>query len=156
MSKCSLDTHGLNHECYLYTSYLIEWGADRYVVDKYREAHTVSEILRNSHQKRLDKVLVAISLKHRFLTKLVDVYTRVLYPTCLVRKKWILLLGILESYGPSHLYFEVPDKGGKGRLYLRLMSNGFKFIVFLAISVVTLMPVHVACLLQQEYLIRKL
>ncbi len=155
MSKCSLDTHGLEQECYLYTSYLIEWGADRYVVDKYREAHTVSEIFRNSGYQRLDTVLVAISLKQEFLTKLVDVYTRMFYPTCIVRKKWILLLGILESYGPTHSYFETTENGGKPRLYLRMILRGCQFIVFLGISVITLMPVHITCTVQDKYFINK-
>ena len=155
MGKGSLDTHGLEQECYLYTSYLIEWGADRYVVDKYREAHTVSEIFRNSEYQRLDTVLVAISLQQRFLTKLVDVYTRIVYPTCLVRKKWILLLGILETYGPSHSYFEITDSGGKARLCLRALAKGLEFIVLAAISIVVLMPVHVACAVQQKYFMRK-
>jgi len=148
------NTHGLDQECCLYTSYLINWGADKYVCEKYHEAHALSSGLREGN-KKLDSLLVAISLKHGFLTKLVDVYTRIVYPTSLVRKKWILLLAILESYGPSHLYFENADNDGRGKLYLRVAGKGLKFIVLLVISMVALMPVHAACAVQEICFMRR-
>jgi len=155
MNRGEVDIRGHVRECSIYTSYLVNWEADQYVLEKYHEAHTVSEILRHSDHKKLDTILVAISLRRRVHTKLVDVYTRMFYPTCIVRKKWILLLGILESYGPTHSYFETTENGGKSRLYLRMILSGCQFIVLLGIAVITLMPVHITCTLQEKYFINK-
>ncbi|MCG3160271.1 MAG: hypothetical protein JMDDDDMK_01340 [Acidobacteria bacterium] len=59
-----------------------------------------------------------------------------------MRRKWILLLAILESCAPTHKYFDGPDAGGKTRLAARLLWQGLVFILAFGLSVVLLMPAH--------------
>lgn len=135
----------LDRECHVYTSYLMDWQPDRYVLDKYRDGHNVSEVFRNAPYKMMDMILVSISSRHPFLARFADVYTRVFYRSAVIRKKLILLLSILESSSASHSYYDIPDRHQKTGLFLRMLAKGLRFVFLLGLSVLLLMPIHAVC-----------
>ena len=151
MNKKRADVHDLSRECKVYVSYLVDWIPDNYVLDKYQEANEISEVLRICDGKGLDRMLVAISASHRFLTRLVDVYTRVFYPNALVRRKWIVLLAILESTAASHQYFESPDQDGTAWFYFRMVAKGAEFMVLLGVSVVLVISLQIGSWIRSSF-----
>lgn len=138
-----MDMGALNHECRIFTYYLINQLPNSYVVEKYREAHSRSRIVRELEASRFDILLLRLAARGGFLTKLVDSYTRIVRPASVIRTKWVVLLGILETCAPSHLHFESPDTISRLGLYLRIVQRGVTFLASACLSLAVLGPVDV-------------
>lgn len=137
-----MNDRALDRECRAFSAYLIKQRPTDYAMAKYREAHDVSRIVERDEERFLDRMLVSVAVAHPIGAKLVDAYTAIFYKKSAVRRKWILLLAILESCAPTHKYFDGPDAGGKTRLAARLLWQGLVFILAFGLSVVLLMPAH--------------
>jgi hypothetical protein len=91
---------------------------------------------------RFDRFLLNVSIRHTLTTKLVDSYTSIFFKTCTVRRKWILLLAILESCAPSHEHFDSPDSRSKSLVLMSILWKMAGFLITLCVSIVLFTPFH--------------
>ncbi len=132
----------LDRECLAFSDYLVGQRPNDYVLAKYRDAHDTSGIIGLAEKRFLDRFLIGVATTHPIGAKLVDAYTSIFYKKSAVRRKWILLLAILESCEPTYKYFDLPDTGGRFSLSVRLLWHVLGFILALSLSVILIMPAH--------------
>ena len=132
----------LDHECVTFSRYLMKQTPNSYVVNKYCEAHIGTSFLASAESSLFDRLLLRISAIHPLLAKLVDSYTSIFLKSAAVRKKWILLLAILESCAPTFQYFDVPDSSSKIMFFARITWEGVVFVVCLCLSTIIFMPLR--------------
>jgi len=137
-----MNDRALDRECLAFSAYLVKQRPGDYAMAKYREAHDVSRIVERNEDRFLDRLLVGVAVAHPIGARLVDAYTAIFYKKSSVRRKWILLLAILESCAPTHKYFDGPDAGGRVWLTARLLWQGLIFAVAFGLSVILFMPAH--------------
>jgi hypothetical protein len=89
-----------------------------------------------------DKRLLAVSRWRPAGARLVDTYTAVIFRKSIVRKKWILLLAILESCAPTHRHFESPDMRASGAILAGILVKLLLFTITLAVSILLFLPAH--------------
>ena len=140
----------LDRECLAFSAYLIGQRPNEYVMEKYRDAHASSGIIGPNEKPFLDRFLIGLAAVHPIGAKLVDAYTAVFYKKSAVRRKWILLLAILESCAPTYKYFDLPDAGGRLWLAVGLLWRGFGFISAFSLSVILFAPAHLISLLWRK------
>src|SRR5262249_34755461 len=88
----------LNKECEAFSFYLTRQYPNTYVRAKYLAAHQVHPDLQSGYRNNFfDRFLLAISVKSVPLAKMADSYASIFSRGCLLRKKIVLLLAILES-----------------------------------------------------------
>jgi len=143
-----LDTRNLSRECEVFTSYLIKLVPNSYVIDKYRDAHLVTDLRLQHSERGFDKLLVSMASIHPFLTRMVDSYARIVCPATLARKKLILLMAILETCAPTHEKFDLWRQTRKGIAYMRIFENGATFLSNVALSILLLGPLHLVFLVK--------
>ncbi len=132
----------LEHECTVFTYYLIQQDPSDYVLSKYRQAHSIADFACTSETRPFERLLLHVSATHPLLTKLVDAYTAIFLRSSIVRRKWILLLAILESCSPTSRCFDSPESSSKKVLFMGMMGKGVVFLFFLGLSIVLLLPLH--------------
>ena len=152
MLKPNIDAHALSKECELFTCYLINQNPNEYIKEKYCEAHAYLNICGNRESYLFDNYLADVSRKSIFRVQIVDAYSRILFRKSIVRKKLILLMAILESCHPSHLYFDHPDFSYRAISYLKIFQEGFSFILLLFAALVILGPIHLLYAFYQTYI----
>jgi hypothetical protein len=135
----------LDRECRVFTSHLIDREPDEYILARYRDAHEKVHELRLARPSMFDRALIAIASRSSFLARFVDVYTRVFAPHAMVRKKWILLLSLLEVSASTHALFDAPQKKRSVPVALALLAAGVRFSLFLCLSSLAFAPLHAAC-----------
>lgn len=143
MNKQSAELNALDRECLAFSAYLLGQQPNDYVMAKYREAHQTIDIFRRGETAGLDRLFVSLSTAHPLSAKLVDAYTAIFRRKATVRRKWILLLAIMESCSPSHHYFDSPDNGGKAKLAVALLWRGLIFVLAFVVSIIIFMPFHI-------------
>ena len=95
MGDSSSAHNALDHECSVFSRYLIGQPPSVYVLNKYRDAHAKLPSLRDEETEPFDALLIWLACRNPFLTKLVDSYSRVLFKRSRVRTKLVVLLAIL-------------------------------------------------------------
>jgi hypothetical protein len=133
----------LDAECVSFARYLTRQTPTPYVLDKYRDAHGLQSHLNAAWASRFDRALIAVARAHGAGTWLVDAYTAVFRKSALVRRKWVLLVAILESTAPTAAIFEGPDSEHRAALVMRLAARGAAFAIGLALSAVVFLPLQV-------------
>lgn len=131
----------LDKECNRFCYYLIKQMPNKYVVEKYHDAHRVGSI-KQSEISSFDNLLISIALINPFFTKLVDVYTGIFFKASIFRKKLILLIAILESCAPTCYYLDSVTQSGKAMFYVRMSYKTLFFIFSLFVSGIIFMPIH--------------
>lgn len=132
----------LDHECALFTRYVINQIPSDYVVLKYRQAHAVADFVCTAKTSHWDRFLLRLCTRHPVATRFVDTYTSFFSRNAMVRKKWILLLAILESCAPTHNCFDLADDSSNRRVFIGLLANGVLFLLTLCFSSLLLMPIQ--------------
>jgi len=130
----------LGRECAAFARYLTGQVPSAYVLEKYRDAHARCAPLRAT--AAIDRLLLSVARAHGRGAWLVDAYTAVFLKGAVVRKKWVLLVALLESSAPASDYFDAPDPGGRGVLVARLAWKGAAFVLALCLSTVVFLPFH--------------
>ena len=133
----------LARECRALARYLTGQDAPPYVVDKYGDAHARLPHLREG--SGFDRFLVRLAVRHPLLARLADAHTAVFARRAVVRQKWVLLLALLETTGSTAGHFDRPDHGSPGRLALSALGVAVGYAAALALSLVTILPLHAAC-----------
>jgi hypothetical protein len=132
----------LDRECAAFARYLTGQTPSGYVSGKYRDAHARHTRLDTGTAWRFDRLLVSVARANGLGAWLVDAYTAVFLKRALVRRKWILLVAILETTAPTAEIFDVPDSGTRTALIARLAGRGVVFVVGLGLSAIVFLPVH--------------
>ncbi|MDO8281265.1 MAG: hypothetical protein Q7U10_01355 [Thermodesulfovibrionia bacterium] len=137
-----MNSSRLDNECKAFYQYLISGNPDKYVLEKYNNAHTLGSP-GQSGLSNFDKVLLAVAQRGTFFTKLVDVYTTIFFKNAIFRKKLILLIAILESYAPVCYKLDSVTVRSKTIFFIKVFSWFLVFAFSLLIAVVLFMPLHV-------------
>ena len=138
------DDDHLDREGARFVRYLTAQAPTAYVVAKYLEAHAHSEALRRDGRCRFERLLLAVAGAHALGARLVDAYTAIFLKTALVRRKWVLLLAILETCAPTAEYFDEPHDTGRAAVLARLGWQGAMFALTLLLSVLVFTPLRFA------------
>jgi hypothetical protein len=134
-------TADLDGECIAFARYLTGGTPGPYVLEKYRDAHQRHAALR-SGTPIIERALLAAARAAAPGAWLVDAYTAIFLKKAVVRKKWVLLVAILESCAPTADYFDRPDPGGRVAAIARLGGRGILFLVGLVLSMIVFLPIH--------------
>lgn len=135
-----MDSKTLDRECSVFCRYLIGQEPDDYVKGKYREAHRHAALAHVDPSNPLDSFLVKIAGISPWTTKVIDVYARVFRQSSLVRRKLVLLLAILESCAPFHVWLDSVDSNTIPLLFLRLLHRCLTFALLLVVAVLVIFP----------------
>ena len=139
MKAAALDDKTLNQECSVFSIYLIGQPPSEYVKRKYRAAHQTGSLLGAAAQPAED-FLVRVASIGPWSTKIIDGYTRIFRPFSRVRKKLVLLLAILESCAPTHLYLDSADSSSILVLLLRLVNRCLTFVLIVVLGIFLILP----------------
>jgi len=136
----ALQLRVLSRECDALTGYLIGDTPNDYIRDKYIRAHEVSPELVSGEVSALDRLQMAMAVRSRLACRLADSYSSIFSRGCLLRKKIVLLLAVLESAYPTHRHFDEPQSGGRTILLGRLMLQGMTFVAIFILSSIIFLP----------------
>jgi hypothetical protein len=139
MKDTAIELTALDRECSVFCRYLIGQNPNEYVREKYREAHRSRSFSRYNRSKAADGFLVKIARISPWSTQFIDVYSSCFERTSLVRKKLVLLLAILESAAPSHLWLESVDST-IGLIVVKSALRSVTFVMLLLLSFVVIFP----------------
>jgi hypothetical protein len=133
------DDQELAVECEVFAAYLTGLPAGDYVLEKYREAHRTTDLIGPSAPTPFDRFILRFARRGPLCTKLADIYTRWLYRTCVLRRKLLLMLAILECAGTTYRHFEAGQcrtRFGFG-LWLAGRTIGFAACATVAVTLFT-------------------
>lgn len=131
----------LEHECWVFTRYLVGREPTEYVLSKYLDAHRVAPAYatRDTFHRRLLRVARAGPT----FARLADAYARIFARHGVLRKKLILLLAVLETSPPfCHELEQREDVGAVAAL----AAAGVRVVGALAtflVAALVIGPVHV-------------
>ena len=128
-------------ECRHFTRYLVDVDPDDYVCDSYLLANKVrhDEL---TPQTGFDLLLLTISLKHRLLTRAIDVYARFFAHASAVRRRLVTLLAFIESSASTVERHEHPDYAGLAGFVADLAWRSAGLALLLLVAIVILLPVQ--------------
>ena len=129
-------------ECVTFSRYLMGQVPDQYILRKYEEAFGEDRQLSRVISTRFEKMLLSIAIIHPILTHFIDVYSRFFYVDSVVRKRLVLLLAILETWGPSSARLEVNKYTGKIAFILGLIGYAILSGFMLVLAVIVLYPMR--------------
>jgi len=132
----------LNKECEAFSYYLLRQHPNAYVRGKYLEAHQANLDLQAGYRNMFDLFLLAVAVKSVWLAKMADSYSSIFSRGCLLRKKIVLLLAILESTTPTFPYFDLPQSGGRVFLLFRMLGQGLLFAAAFIVSTLLFFPIN--------------
>jgi len=131
----------LGRECARFSRYLIGRSADASVEAKYAAAHEARSELAGP-PGRLDRALERCCRAGTPGIRAADCYTRLFAPSARLRVKLVLLVAILESYGPTFDAFETPNVRGRGGFAVGLAARGILFGVGVLAGLLIVGPAH--------------
>jgi len=135
----------LEAECRSFTRYLIGREPPEYVIGKYLDAHEKSGIF-EVRSDAMNRLLITFSAYHPSLAAVVDAYTTLFFRQAEVRKKWVVLIAILESCSPTDASFDVPDVRDTPSLWGLIVGKAALFVLALLLSMLLILPIHVISL----------
>lgn len=130
----------LEKECEALTFYLIRQSPNDYVRQKYLKAHEINPDLFSSNRGLVDRLQLAVFVRSPRAIKFADCYSSIFSRSCLLRKKTVLLLAILESNSSTYRHFDIPQSGGRAFLFGRMIMQGLVFTTTLAVSTFIFFP----------------
>jgi len=139
MKESVLVRGALDRECTVFCRYLIGQEPNEYVKKKYRTAHQIG-LLRNGRECPADAFLVKIAGIGSWSSKIIDTYTRIFRPFSTVRKKFVLLLAILESCAPADAYLDSVDSSSIPLLLVRFIQRCLTFVCIILVGILLILP----------------
>lgn len=128
----------LERECRAYTRYLTGQWPTEYVVEKYREFHTLAGF----EPEPFDEFLVETSARGPFRARLAASYTSLFYKESAVRKKLVVALAILECSPPFCTKLDAVNRGGAAGAILRMGFGAARYAACLALAAALFTPVR--------------
>lgn len=130
----------IERECEVLTRYLVGHQPGPYVVEKYVEAHRITDSY--SDAGGFGRMLTRIARTHPSLARSADAYARLFAPRSLLRRKLVLLLAILETSAPTYALLDRVDAVSKPRLVLRLAARTTGSVLALLAGTLLLLPMQ--------------
>lgn len=127
----------LERECLSYALYLTGRAPSRYVIEKYLDFHRK---FGHGEIAAFDRLLLSVSARGPFWTRLADSYGSVWRKESIVRQKLVVVLGLLECTPPT---FETLDRvpgGGLAVAVLRMGLGAAAFVASLLIATLLFTP----------------
>ena len=131
-----------NRECAVFCRYLLGTKPTEYVMRKYEEAHKLGCVDDGMTSDPFDRTLTALAKISPVATRIVDSYAAVFFHNCLLRRKLILLLAILESCAPSHSSLDTVDEGPRSLIAVKLVQSACASGFLLLIAILMFVPLH--------------
>ena len=126
-------------ECDAFTRYLIGQPADDYVRATYARGLEALQVPTN----RFDRLLCRWVAGPAFFGRGADFYGRIFRPSGELRKKLVLLLAILESYGGTAAVTDTsPGSAGFVPFAGSMLVQGTLSVLALFVTLPVLMPLH--------------
>ena len=142
-----MEDHALFIECQIFCKYLVQQKPDAYITQKYQQAHQSGNIALPKTDEPFERWLMLVARIHPFMTRLADSYSRLLFPSSIVRKKLVLLVAILESGKHSQEFSDMPEPSTRMTFFARCAFEGFVFVCIACMAVIFLLPIHLGCIL---------
>lgn len=137
-------TSQLERECHTYTQYLIGQTPSPYVVNRYLDFHQKSDAMSGLGLDAFDYFLVRVSARRPFWAGMADSYASVFRKNCVVRKKLVVTLALLECAAPSFEALDEVEGLSLSATVLQLSWRAFRYSFLLCASVVVFTPVRIA------------
>lgn len=132
----------LGRECEVFSGYLIARPPDAYVLAKYAEAHRLAPHYAGG--SRFDRLLVGFAASGMFFAGLADSYACLFARQCILRRKLILLLAILESCAPARGFLDAVEPTPVFLLSLQLLGRGVLFVIRALAAALVFLPLQLA------------
>lgn len=130
----------LERECKRFTKYLINCNPTAYIQEKYLEGHKVSNI--ENDIDCFDTFLINAANRNSFIIQLADIYTSVFYRKAVLRKKFVLLLAIIESHSSICSNIDSISENSKISLFTKTIQKALVFSLLLLLSSVAFFPIR--------------
>jgi hypothetical protein len=128
----------LERECRSFSQYLIGRPPSDYLLGKYIEAHQQGRI--PQPDGAFDSFLVRVAARGPWLARLADSYASRLFRYGSLRKKLVLVLGLLECSPGSFELLDRVESGGFAGTIARLAWRTAAYAAMLALSLVLFVP----------------
>ena len=123
----------LDHECAVFSRYLVGHGPSVSVGAAYVRAHERATELTCSDLSRRERALLSLARRGPARTRAADSFARVFSPAGLLRRKLVCLLAILEVSAPTDAELDTADVGGALEFFLRFAVGGLGFALRIAL-----------------------
>ena len=138
----NLSVSQLERECDVFSRYLLGTRPTSYVVEHYVDFHVRRGIPRSRVAHQFDTLLLRVARASPWCARIADSYASMHYKSASLRKKLVLLLGILECVTPTAQQL---DETRHRNAVVAATSMSIQFLGYfthLAIATVVLGPVH--------------
>lgn len=132
----------IERECRVFTIYLLGLEPDDFIRGKYAQAFGPGQRLNGLTETAFDRLLGRLAAIHPLITQGIDSYARIFFPQSLVRRKLVLVLAILETWGPTTVKTDYVDESSRIGLVLRIMARMIASGLLLVLTTLALGPVH--------------
>jgi hypothetical protein len=133
----------LSAECDVFCRYLADRPAPREVVSAYRRAHECGVVSFDCSGPAIDCALLRIARRSPLLTRAADAYAVTFAKSSLLRRKLVLLLAILESFGETIGAVDTVLPGSRGRWAVGVVAGVGGFAAMLCLVAVALVPLRI-------------
>jgi hypothetical protein len=130
----------LERECRVFGGYLLGREMNPYVLGKYAQAHET--LAWENAPGFFDRLLTGLAARHALATKICDAYARFFSPQCVLRKKLVLLLAILELTPPYYRDIDAVAARSRLMLFAAVVGKGATLAFCLVLAVPVLLPLQ--------------
>ena len=130
----------MERECRVYARYLTGQEVDRYVAGKYAGCHATGRIAEPIDP--FDCFLTDVSVRGPLWTRLADAYASRFRKDCVLRKKLVLTLALLECSPATFEYLEGVSSGSRAGALVRMAGDGMLFAAALPLAILLFFPVQ--------------
>lgn len=136
-----VDPAELERECRRFTPYLCGLPADERLLRNYAQANQARGFA--APGGRFDRLLLRLAVRHHWLTRTCDIYSRFFHRRGVLRKKLVYLLAILEVTAPYHRHFDDIDSRSLAGFALQCGMRGFVSVSCLLFGAIFLLPLQI-------------
>jgi hypothetical protein len=114
---------------------------DTYVIAKYSQGLEAGFEL--SYAPLFDRFVLRLALLQTFFLKIADIYCSLFYKNCILRRKLILLLAILENSPSFSKYIDHTKHISRIVIFRHAIRTISLFPIILSLAVLLFMPFHI-------------
>ena len=136
----NVDPTLIERECRVFTRFLVRASATPYVVDRYLEAHRLSDTF--APASGVDRALVTVARWSPAVTQMADAYARLCARRGVLRKKLVLLLAILETSSPFYRSIDNEPSRSFAMVVLHLAAVGSLGVLATVVGMLAFLPLR--------------